>query len=46
LLAVKEYLFIEDDIPYRDNDTLIWNLDPIDIGRVIADEVADMGLQI
>jgi len=46
LLAVEERLFVEDDIPCRDNDTLIWDLDPVDIGRVIANEVADMGLRI
>jgi hypothetical protein len=46
LLTVKEYLFIKDDILSRDNNTLIWNPDPIDIGRVIANKVADMGLWI
>jgi hypothetical protein len=46
LLAVKKYLFIKDNIPSKDDDTLIWNLDPIDIGRVIADKVANMGLWI
>jgi hypothetical protein len=46
LLAIKEHLFIKDDIPSRDNNTLIWNPDPINIGRVIANKVANMGLQI
>jgi len=44
LLAIKECLFVKDDIPSRDNNTLIWNPDPVDIGRIIANEVADMGL--
>jgi len=38
--------FVKDNIPSRDNDTLIWDPDPIDISRVIADKVADMGSQI
>ena len=46
MLAIIECLFIKDDVLSRDNDTLVWNLDPIDIGRVIADKVADMGSQI
>jgi len=46
LLAVKKRFFIKDNVPSRDNDTLIWDLDLIDIGRVIADKVADMGLRI
>jgi len=46
LLAVKERLFIKDNVPSRDNDTFIWDPDPVDIGRVIANKVADMGLQI
>jgi len=44
LLAIKEHLFIKDDIPSRDNNTFIWDPDPIDIGRVIANKVANMGL--
>jgi len=44
LLAVKKYLFIKDNIPSRDDDTFIWDLNPIDISRVIANKVADMGL--
>jgi hypothetical protein len=44
LLTVKECLFIKNDIPYRDNDIFIWNLDPVDIGRVIANKVANIGL--
>jgi hypothetical protein len=46
LLTVKECLFIKDDVPSRDDDTFIWNPDPIDIGRVIADKVVNMGLWI
>ena len=46
MLAVKERLFVKDNIPSRDNDTLIWNLDPIYIGRVIANKVADIGSRI
>ena len=46
MLAIKECLFIKDDVPYRDNDTFIWNLDPVDIGKVIANKVADIGLWI
>jgi len=44
LLAVKERLFVKDDIPSRDNDTFVRDPDPVDIGRVIANEVANMGL--
>ena len=44
--TIKKRLFIKDNISYRDNDTLIWNPDPIDIGRVIANEVADIGSRI
>jgi len=44
LLSVKEHLLIKDDIPSRDNNTFMWDPDPIDIGRVIANKVADMGL--
>jgi len=44
LLAVKERLFIKNNIPSRDNNTFIWDLDPIDISRVIANKVANMGL--
>jgi hypothetical protein len=44
LLAIKEHLFIKDDIPSRDNNTLMWNPDPINIGRVIANKVANIGL--
>jgi hypothetical protein len=46
LLTIKEYLFVKDDIPNRDDDTFIWNLDPVDISRVIANKVADIGLWI
>jgi len=44
LLSIKERLLIKDNIPSRDNNTFIWDPDPIDIGRVIANKVADMGL--
>jgi hypothetical protein len=44
LLAIKKHLFIKDDVPSRDNNTFIWNPNPINIGRVIANKVADMGL--
>jgi hypothetical protein len=43
LLTIKEHLFIKDDVPSRDNNTLIWNPNPVDIGRVIANKVANMG---
>jgi len=46
LLAVKECLFVENDIPSRNNNTFVWNPDPVDIDRVIVNEVADMGLWI
>ena len=46
MLAVKECLFIEDNISSRDDNTPVWNLDLVDIGRVIANKVADMGLWI
>ena len=46
MLTVKECLFIKDDIPNRDNNTFVWNPDPVDIGRVIANKVADIGSQI
>jgi len=46
LLAVKERLFIKDNIPSRDNNTLVWDPDPVDISRVIADKVANIGSQI
>ena len=45
-LTVEERLFVEDDVPSRDDDTLVWNPDPVDISRVIANEVADMGSRI
>ena len=38
--------FVKDNIPSRDNDTLIWDPDPIDISRVIANKVANIGLRI
>jgi hypothetical protein len=44
LLTVKECLFIKDDVLSRDDDTLIWNPDPINISRVIADKVVNIGL--
>ena len=44
MTAIKEHLFIKDNIPNRDNNTLIWDPDSIDIGRVIAIKVANMGL--
>ena len=44
MLAVEERLFVEDDVPSRDDDTFVWDPDPVDIGRVIAKKVADMGL--
>ena len=46
LLAVKECLFIKDNVSSRDNNTLIWDLDPIDISRVIANKVANIGSRI
>ena len=46
MLAVKERLFVEDDVPSRDNNTLIWDPDPVDISRVIANKVADIGSRI
>jgi len=46
LLAIKECLFVEDDILSRDNDIFVWNPDPVNIGRVIVNEVTDMGLWI
>jgi len=46
LLSIKERLLVKDDIPSRDNNTFVWDPDLVDIGRVIADKVADMGLQI
>ena len=45
-LLLKNVFFIKDNVPCRDNDTFIWNPDLVDIGRVIANKVADMGLQI
>ena len=45
-LTIKERLFVKDDIPSRDNNTLIWDLDPIDISRVIVNKVANIGLRI
>jgi len=46
LLAIEKYLFIKNDIPSRNNNTLVWNPDPVNIDRVIANEIANMGLQI
>jgi len=45
-LAVKERLLIKDNVPSRDNDTFLWDPDPIDIGRVIANKVANIGSRI
>ena len=44
MLTIKEYLFIKDNIPSRDNNTFIWDPDPINISRVIANKVADIDL--
>jgi len=46
LLAVKKCLFIENDILSKDNNTFVWNPDSVNIGGVIANKIADMGLQI
>ena len=46
MLTIKKCLFIKDNIPNRDDNTLIWDPDPINISRVIANEVADMGSRI
>jgi hypothetical protein len=44
LLTIKECLFIKDDVSSRDNNTFIWNPNPVNINRVIANKVADIGL--
>ena len=44
MLAIKEYFFIKDDVPCRNNNIFIWNPDPVDIGKVIANKVANIGL--
>ena len=46
MLTVKKHFFIKDDVPSKDNNTLIWNPDPIDIGKVIANKVANIGSRI
>ena len=33
---MKERFFIKDNVPSRDNNILMWNPDPVDIGKVIA----------
>jgi hypothetical protein len=44
LFTIKEYLFIKNNVLNRDDNTLVWNPDPINIGRVIANKVANIGL--